>query len=333
MEDRNIPRLAVIGTGDTGRGWAALAVSHGWTVSIFDTDSAALQAAQDDIAGRVDRVANAGRADREAADRGLAELTPGRSLLQGVAEADWIIEATPDDLSSKQRLLEQIEQVARLKAVVTSSSSFLHASELCGRLRRPERMLVTHPMVPVELLPIVEVIPGRRTDPACTDDVCFWLRKLGRVPVLVRKEVPGNVLGRMQAAVWREIAQLVLDGVVDVRDLDAAVGLGPALAWSAAGPALTHCLGTPGRSISISLATMLTGLEAWWPALTKWEQLGGEERQRLVRAFEKAYGTGLPDLRTGRDARLLRLLEAVEDAVSRTEDDGVLLVPPPAPRG
>ncbi|MGB7211734.1 MAG: 3-hydroxyacyl-CoA dehydrogenase family protein [Gemmatimonadales bacterium] len=330
MNDRNEPRLAVIGTGEVGRGWAALAVAHGWTVSIFDTDSAALHEAQDDVAGLVERLAERTTVDRDAADRGLAELTAGRSLLQAVAEADWIIEATPDDLASKQRLLEQIEQVARLKVVLTSSSSLLHASELSGRLRRPERMLVAHPMVPVEILPVVEVIPGPRTESECTEDVCFWLRQLGRVPVLVRKEVPGHVLGRVQAAVWRELAQLVLDGVVDVRDLDAAVGLGPAVAWAAAGPALTHCIGARNRSISISLATMLTGFEAWWPALAKWEQLDSDDRLRLVRTLEKAYGPALPELRSARDDRLFRVLDAVEDAITHTEDDGVRLVQPPS---
>ena len=330
MSDRNVPRLAVIGTGEVGRGWTALAVGHGWTVSIFDTDSAALHDAQDDIVGKVERMAAEGQADREAADRGLTELTAGRSLLQAVAEADWIIEATPDDLPSKQRLLEQLEQVARAKAVLTSSSSRLHASELCGRLRHPERMLVAHPVVPVELLPVVEVVPGPRTAPECTEDVCFWLRELGRVPILLRKEVPGHVLGRVQAAVWRELTQLVLDGVVDVRDLDAAIGLGPGVAWAAAGPVLAHCLGTRNRSIDISLSAMLTGFEAWWPTLAKWDQLGSDDRQRLVRAVERAYGADLEKLREERDARLFRVLHAVEDAITHTEDDGVRLVQPPS---
>lgn len=329
MPDGNTPQLSIIGTGEVGRGWAALAVSRGWSVAIFDTDSGSLHAAHDEIAGLVDRMAEAGRADRAEADAGLAELRGARSLLQAVSEADWIVEATPDDLTSKQRLLEQIEQVARLKAVLTSSSSFLHASELCGRLRRPERLLVAHPFVPVELLPVVEVVPGRRTDPACVDDVCFWLRQLGRVPVLVRKEIPGHVLGRLQAAVWREMAQLILDGVVDVRDLDAAVSLGPSLAWVAAGPVLTHSLGGRGRNLAMSLASMFTGFEAWLPSLARWEQLGSEERLRLERALEKAYGADLGALRGARDERLFRILAAVQDAVDHREDDGVRLVQPP----
>ncbi|MFI5235323.1 MAG: 3-hydroxyacyl-CoA dehydrogenase NAD-binding domain-containing protein [Gemmatimonadales bacterium] len=330
MTDGNSPRLSVIGVGEVGRGWAALAASRGWTVAIFDTDSAVTHAAQDDIAGRVDRLAGMGQADRTEADLGLGELRAGRSLLQAVADADWIIEATPDDLPVKQRLFEQIEQVARLKAILTSSSSLYHASELCGRMRHPERLLVAHPTVPVELIPLVEVIPGPRTDPTCTDDVCFWLRGLGRVPVVLRKEVPGNVLGRLQAAVWRVMAQLVLDGVIDVRDLDAAVSLGPAVAWAAGGPALTHLLGTGERNLSVSLSAMLTGFEAWWPALAKWEQLDAEARLRLVRLFEKAYGGRGPALREQRDARLFRILEAVDDAITHQEDDGVRLVQPPS---
>jgi 3-hydroxyacyl-CoA dehydrogenase len=188
---------------------------------------------------------------------------------------------------------------------------------------------VAHPLVPVELLPIVEVVPGRRTDPACVDDVCFWLRALGRVPVLVKKEIPGHVIGRLQAAVWREVAQLILDGAVDVRDLDAAVSLGPALAWVSAGPALTHALGGRKRNLAVSLASMFTGFESWLPSLARWEQLGGEERLRLERALEKAYGAQLTDLREERDSRLFRVLTAVQDAITRKEDDGVHLVQPP----
>ncbi|HEU4763100.1 MAG TPA: 3-hydroxyacyl-CoA dehydrogenase NAD-binding domain-containing protein [Gemmatimonadales bacterium] len=330
MIDENNPRLAVIGVGEVGRGWAALAASHGWAVAVFDTDSAALHAAHDDIAGRVDRLADAGQADRDAADAGLAELRSGRSLLQAVADADWIIEAIPDDLAVKQRLLEQIEQVARLKAVLTSSSSRLHASELCGRLRRPERLLVAHPLMPVELIPAVEVVPGPRTDPACTDDVRYWLRRLGKVPVLVQKEVRGNVTGRLQAAVWRELVQLVLDGVVDVKDLDAAVSLGPGVTWAAAGPGLTHVIGAGDRPLAVTLGATLTGFEEWWPTLARWEQLGPEERLRLARALEKAYGARAADLREERAARLFRVLAAVEDAVTREEDDGVRLVQPPS---
>ncbi len=242
MSNSSRPKVAVIGVGEVGRGWATRTAGAGWSTAIFDTDAKTLNEGQDEILRRVDLLATAGRIDRSAADVGLGELRTGRSLLQAVGEAEWIIEALPEDLSLKQRTLEQIEQVARARAVITSSSSGFFASQLCGRLRHPSRLLVANPMVPVELLPLVEVVPGPMTDTEIIETVRSWLTDLKQVPIVLAKEVPGYVVGRMIAAVWREAIQLVLDGVVDVQTMDAAIQLGPGLAWAAGGPHLNRAL-------------------------------------------------------------------------------------------
>lgn len=309
------PRLAVVGAGDIGCGWATLALSAGWPVAIYDADSAVLQSATEQIAGRVQALVRLGRAEPELATNGLAGFKVGRSLLHAVTDADWIIEAAAEELHLKQRLLEQIEQVARLAAVLTSSSSGLRASDLCARLRRPERFLVTHPLNPVELVPVVEVIATPRTDAACTEDVRFWLRQLGRAPIVLAREVPGNAVGRIAAAVWRESIQLVLEGVLDVRDVDRLVSLGPALGWTAAGPHLTYHVGAGDQGVGVFLANLLQTFEEWWGSLATWTRLDADERARLIRAIERAYD-GAPGrvrtLRNERDERLARIVEAVE---------------------
>jgi len=216
MPDLVPPIVAILGAGEIGCGWAALAASRGWHVAIYDTDTNALQQAQENIADRAQTLVSMGHADHITAQEGISELRLGRSLLQAVTDADWIIEATPEDLVSKQRVLEQVEQVCRLKAVLASSTTGLMPSDLCGRLRRPDRMLVMHPLSPVELLPAIEIVPSPLTDSACVEDVRFWLTALGRVPVVLKKEIAGSVVGRISAAVWRECIHLVLEGVVDV---------------------------------------------------------------------------------------------------------------------
>ncbi|MEO8295196.1 MAG: 3-hydroxyacyl-CoA dehydrogenase NAD-binding domain-containing protein [Gemmatimonadota bacterium] len=307
------PKVAVLGAGEIGSGWAALAVSRGWIVAIYDTDTGALQRAQDNIANRAQTLVSMGHADQATAQRGMSGLRLGRSLLQAVTDADWIVECTPDDLAAKQRVLEQVEQVCRLKAVLTSSTSTLMPSDLCGRLRRPDRMLVAHPLNPVELLPAVEIVPSPLTDSACVEDVRFWLTALGRVPIVLKKEIAGSVLGRISAAVWRECIHLVLEGVVDVVDVDTAVEMGPCLGWAAAGPHLTSQLGIGDRGASVYLASLLTTNEALWGKLATWSHLSAEDQLRLLRAIEKAYGAQLPQLRAARDIRLARLLNALSE--------------------
>lgn len=307
------PTVAVIGAGEIGRGWAALTVSQGWRTALYDTDTGALTRAQEDVVVRAERLAVDHFADSETAQEGIRRLTLARSLLQAVEEADWVIEATPEDLAGKQRALEHIEQVCRLKAVVTSSSSGLTGSDLVARLRRPERMLVAHPLNPVELIPLVEVMPSPLTQESCTDLVCFWLEKLGRIPVVLRKEIAGGIAGRIAAAVWRQCIQLVLDGVVDVEDVDIAVQMGPCLGWTAAGPNLTYHLGAGNHGVAVFLANLLGTFEQYWQDLPTWTQLSAEEQHRLVKAIEKAYGDQLPVLRSARDLRLIRVLNALSE--------------------
>ena len=307
------PKVAVIGSGEMGCGWSALCVSRGWQVAIFDTETASLLRARDSIGDRAQVLVSIGHADQIVTQSGMETLQLARSLLHSVNDADWIIETTPEDLVSKQRVLEHIEQVCRLKAVLTSSTSGLFASNLCGRLRRPDRMLVCHPLNPVELLPVVEVVPGPQSDNDCVEDVRFWLTGLGRVPIVLRKEIPGGVVGRISAAVWRECIHLVLEGVVDVVDVDTAMEMGPSLSWVAAGPHLTSHLGAGEQGVGMFLSNLVATYQSWWASLANWDTISLEDRNRLIKAIEKAYGGQLPRLRAARDTRLARLLSVLSE--------------------
>lgn len=312
MSSSATPRVAVIGAGQIGRGWAALLVSRGWSVGLFDPVTAVAESARVEVGERVGALARAGLAEPGAVREGLAGFRSGRSLLQVISDADWIIEAAPDDLPQRQRTLEQIEQVCRLAAILTSSSQRFHASDLCARLRRPERLLCVNPSPPVEYLPVIEVIPGPRTDPGCTADVELWLRRLGRWPVVLRKEVAGNLSGRIAAAVWREALQLVLDGVISVEDLDRAVAAGPALALTSAGPGLGLALGAGERDLSAHLSTVLLTYQEWWAAHPPRTAVDGEELHRLGRAIARAYGAQLPTQTIEHRRRLAALVKALQ---------------------
>jgi 3-hydroxyacyl-CoA dehydrogenase len=305
------PRVAVVGAGDIGRGWAALARSAGWPVSLYDSAADAATDAAEEVLRRVELLVRLGRAAATAGPDPDG-LRLGRSLLHAVTDADWIIEAAPEELALKQRLLEQIEQVARRGAVITSSASGLHASALAARLRRPDRLLVAHPLNPVELIPVIELVPGPATDPLAVDDVRSWLLHLRRVPIVLKREVPGNAVGRIAAAVWRESIALVLEGVIEVEDVDRLVQLGPALGWAAAGPHLTYHLGAGEQGVEVFLSNLLHTFEEWWSGLATWTHLPEDERHRLVRAVERAYGERVGPLRRERDERLARLLTAAD---------------------
>jgi 3-hydroxyacyl-CoA dehydrogenase len=308
------PRVAVVGAGAIGRGWLALCAAHGWPVVLFDTDARALDRAVAEGARRARALVAMGRADAVTVEAGIAAIEVGRSLLQTSHAADWIIESTPEDLTHKQRLFDNLGQVAPPETIISSSSSGMAITDVAARCRDASRCVVAHPLNPPELIPLVEVVPGKFTAPDTVERTRDWLRALGRIPVVLKREVPGNVVGRIAAAVWRECIDLVLTGVVDVDDIDRAVSLGPGLGWAAAGPHLTYHLGAGEGGVSLFLQQLLHAFEGWWGSLARWDRLEPEQLRALTQQIERTYGAKLDDLGEARNRRLAAMLQALERA-------------------
>jgi 3-hydroxyacyl-CoA dehydrogenase len=306
------PRVAIVGTGTIGRGWAALCASAGWHCALFDTDTMVADRAAGEIERRARALVALGRAPAETVEQGLLRIRLGRSLLHTCSDADWVIESVQEDLHAKQRLFENLGQVVRPEAIITSSSSGLPISEIAAHTRHQPRCLVAHPLNPPELIPLVEVVPGKFTAAPAVETVREWLRALNRIPIVLKREVPGNAVGRIAAAVWRECIDLVLSGVMDVDDIDRAVSLGPGLGWAAAGPHLTYHLGAGDGGVKAFLEQLLVPFEAWWGSLAQWTKLEPEQVQALTGQIERAYGAKLDAIREARDRRLAALLQALE---------------------
>jgi 3-hydroxyacyl-CoA dehydrogenase len=237
-----------------------------------------------------------------------------------VAGAEWIVEAAPESLEVKRELLAAAEGAAAhggAAPVLASSSSGLHASALSAGLARPDRMLVVHPLVPVELIPVVEVIPGPATSPDVVAMIRAELGALGRVPVVLRREVAGNAVGRIAAAVWRECIDLVLEDVLDVADVDRLAAEGPCLGWAAGGPHLTYDLAAGDAGMPAFLDHLLPTFEGWWRELSARSTLSPAERERLAGLVTSAYHGRRGELRNERDRRLAALVRALSETNAR----------------
>ena len=307
-------KVAVIGGGDIGCGWAALCASAGWPVTVFDASASAFERAATDVPRRTRALVALERATPGIVERGLQEFTQARSLLQAVQDADWVIEAIPEDMIAKQKVFGSIEQVATPDALLTSSSSGIPPGDIFARCRRQDRCLVTHPLNPPELIPLVEVVPSAHTSVAAVAQAQDYLRALGRMPILLKKPIPGYVVGPIAAAVWRQCIDLVLQGVIDVDQLDRAVSLGPALGWAAAGPHLTYHLAAGDGGVTLFLQQLLASFEGWWGQLATWQRLEPEQERMLIHSIERAYKDKIGGLRDARDRRLGAILRALEQA-------------------
>ena len=245
---------------------------------------------------------------------GIKSLRMARSLLQACEGAQWIIESVHEDQITKQKLFESFESVAPRAQIVTSSTSAMLPKDISARCRRPDRCLIAHPLNPPELIPLVEVVPGPQTDSTTVEVLKAWLRLLNRIPVVLRKPVPGFIAGRIAAAVWREAIDLVLTGVIDVADLDRAVSVGPALGWAAAGPHLTYHLAAGKRGVTGFLQGLLGTFENLWSSLPTWSKLEPQQQRQLIQAIEKSYEGQIEQIRKARDRRLAAILKGLEGA-------------------
>ncbi len=307
-------RVAVVGTGEIGRGWAALVAASGWPVSLYDNDGRKLDQAPVEIAARARALVDLQLADVGAVETGLKRINVGRSLLQACRDAQWIIEATPEDLRAKQKLFEALESVAPNARLVSSSSTGFAAKDISAQVYRKDRCVVIHPLNPPELIPLVEIVPSPETDRVLLEVVKAWLRALGRIPITLRKPVKGNVVGRIAAAVWREAIDLVRQGVIDADDLDRAISLGPALGWAAAGPLLSYHLAAGEQGVSAFFQHLLHTFESLWADLAHWDHLDPQQQQALIHAVERTYQGQLSKIRSARDRRLAAILKGLEEA-------------------
>jgi 3-hydroxybutyryl-CoA dehydrogenase len=153
----------------------------------------------------------------------LSLIAVHESLEETVAEADFVIEAAPEDLALKQAIFAQIERAAPAGAILASNTSVIPITQIMANVAHKERALGTHWWNPPYLVPLVEVVRTSATSEACVASTMDLLQSVGKQPVEVKKDVAGFVGNRLQHALWREAIALVAAGVCDAETVDIVV--------------------------------------------------------------------------------------------------------------
>src|SRR2546427_568811 len=194
--------------------------------------------------------------------------------------------------------------------VIASSSSGLTTSEIQSACRlHPERCVIGHPFNPPHLVPLVEIVGGAKTSEPTIERAAEFYTALGKRAVRLRKEVPGHVANRLQAALAREVYYLVAEGVVSAADVDTALCWGPGLRWGIMGNMMLNHLGGGPGGIEHFFQQFTGPMTAWWKVLGS-PQLTPEVQKKLIDSVHAEVGSrSIPELETQRDEILLGLLE------------------------
>lgn len=228
--------ISVIGSGVMGSGIAQSFAVGGYSVIVNDIKQEFLDKAKKNISDNLDLLAGSG--DLTVADR---DVSAGRiqfttDLKKAAGEADLIIEAIPEVIEMKWNLYDDLEKYKKPDTIVSSNTSTFPITKLTARESFDGKFIITHFFNPAHLVPLVEIVKKKDTDPELVQSVKNLLQTIGKSPVVLKKEINGFIANRLQTALMREAFSLVGQGVADADDVDKAITAGPGFRWAFVGP-------------------------------------------------------------------------------------------------
>ncbi len=239
-----MPQVAIIGAGLIGRSWAIVFARAGWDVALCDSVPGQAERAKTWVKAGLAELAADGLLDDP--DGAAARVRVAADLADAVARADFVQENLPETVEAKLAIFRELDRLAPKNIVLASSTSAIVASRFTETLPGRARCLVAHPVNPPHLVPLVELVGAPWTAADAISRASEIFEQIGQVPIVVRREIDGFILNRLQGALVAEAFRLVGEGYVSPQDLDKTVKDGLGLRWSFLGPFETIELNAPG---------------------------------------------------------------------------------------
>ncbi|KAB2717679.1 carnitine 3-dehydrogenase [Brucella intermedia] len=302
------PKIACIGSGVIGSGWAARFLLNGFDVAVYDPSP--------DARATTEHILDNAR-------KALAALTTVRlpqegrlsfsaSLAEAVEGAVLIQESVPERLDLKLAVMAEIEASCSDDALIASSTSGFLPSKLQAGLRHPGRLLIAHPYNPVYLLPLVELVPGEKTAVATIESASALYRQTGMEPVVLEKEIDAFVGDRLLEALWREALWLVRDGIATVEQIDDIIRYSFGLRWAQMGLFQTYRIAGGPAGMRHFLAQFGPALQWPWTKLTDVPDLDDSLIDRIAdQSDAQNEGLSIRDLERIRDENLVAIIRAL----------------------
>ncbi|MEN9895684.1 MAG: hypothetical protein RIR97_1536 [Pseudomonadota bacterium] len=304
-----ISKAACVGGGVIGGGWIARFVLAGIDVNVYDPHPESER-----IIGEI--MANATRAYDLLTMAPLPK--PGRitfckSLQEAVQDAEWIQESVPERLDLKRGVITQIDRAARPDALIGSSTSGLLPSDLQVEMTHPERMFVAHPYNPVYLLPLAELVGGKKTSLASIERAGKLLETIGMKGVHITKEIEAFVGDRLLETLWREALWLIKDDICTVETLDDIMRYSFGMRWAQMGLFQTYRIAGGEAGMRHFINQFGPCLDWPWSKLTNNVDLNDELVEKIgQQSDEQAAGLSIRELERIRDENLVGIMQTLK---------------------
>src|SRR5271169_4180080 len=261
--NKPIHRIAIVGTGVIGASWAAQYLAKGFDVVATDPGPNAEVNLRKYVDEAWSDLTDIGLSQGASRDR----LSFTADMKNALSQADLVQENAPERPDFKMKLYADMDDVTPVDSLLASSSSGITPSIIQSKCKHPERVVIGHPFNPPHIIPLVEVVGGSKTSPDAIQQAMAFYASIGKKAIHLKKELPGHVANRFQAALYREMLYLIEQDVLSVEEADTAVSYGPGLRWGVMGQSLQWHVGGGAGGIKHFMEQLMDPLAAMMKTL------------------------------------------------------------------
>ena len=278
----SIDNIAVIGIGVIGTGWIIRFLYNQKKIKVYDPNIEQKK----NLLKEIKRVEPTLKKIYKKKINLLKQLEFSKSLKDAVKNADLIQENAPESENLKKNLIKEISEHSKINSIIASSSSGLLPSKIQSKCKNPKRLIIAHPFNPVYLLPLVELVAGKKTDKKFINKANLFYSNIGMKTLILKKELPGYLSDRLQESMWRESLHIINEGYASTQDLDDAIIYGPGLRWSLMGTFLTFHLAGGKMGMAHMLEQFGPALKLPWTKL-KAPVLSKSLKNKIIQGTKK----------------------------------------------
>ena len=299
--------VTIVGAGVIGAGWAARMLACGLIVKACDPSAKARKQLLSNTKIALKSLQRLGL-NKNAK---LSNLKIYSDLRESLHSTTFVQENAPENEKLKKKLLKDIDKLLPKNIIIASSSSGLLPTRIQSLCNYPERVCIGHPFNPVYLLPLVELVSGKKTKKNTITMAKKFYEEIGMKPLIVKKEIEGYISDRLQEALWREALHIIKDGVASTQDVDDAIVYGPGLRWSFMGVCLTFHLAGGQTGMKHMLEQFGPALKLPWTKL-KAPKLDTKLKKLMISGTKKqSRKYSIKDLEVQRDIFLIEIMKTL----------------------
>jgi len=309
-----IHKIACIGAGLIGQGWATAFSAKGFDVLLQDANKNILDQAFQNVGHNLRLMEENGFLEEGDSRHALERVRITSSIDEALNNADYVQESVPDNYDIKRQLFKEMDAITPEYAILSSSASGLLMSEIQKVTTKPERCVLAHPMLPVHIAPVVEVVGGKQTSRETIDITRDLLKKAGKIPVVLNKEVPGYIVNRLGAALLREAIDLVDSGVASAEDVDTAFSMGVGIKYAIMGPLLR--IHTAGNGVEDFFEKYSESYHYRWETMKTWTSVSDAAKASVVKSvneMEIIRTKKIEEINNWRDKLLFNILKLIRE--------------------